>query len=319
MLTYLLHILRPDRIVAKIDKTTNKSYYYLYNGHGDVVQIVNTSGAIKNTYDYDVWGNFLKKEETIKNHFTYFGQTYDETTGLYYLRARYYDPTTGRFTQQDSTEDGYNWYIYGNQNPVMYIDPLGLYYLEKDSDGQVYAVIQYGDTLSGISLSEVGDASAYLKLNYAEPGYLEVGQRVNITGIYNSSYPVPTNIMFSKTSHTQGDSGLRDVSDEEVSRRARDKSLSGEERRRYQREEKLRGQRNKQKRKSHYSIQQSQLPYPNTSFAPAPSQSTPRVSMPDSQFWSNVGAGVITIVGVAAGIYYFCYTGDPSMIYQYAK
>lgn len=114
-----------DRVLAKIDKTTNKSYYYLYNGHGDVVQIVDTSGAIKNTYDYDVWGNFLKKEETIENHFTYFGQTYDETTGLYYLRARYYDPTTGRFTQQDSTEDGYNWYIYGNQNPLMYIDESG--------------------------------------------------------------------------------------------------------------------------------------------------------------------------------------------------
>ena len=114
-----------DRVLAKIDKTTNKGYYYLYNGHGDVVQIVDTSGAVKNTYDYDVWGNFLKKEETIENHFTYFGQTYDETTGLYYLRARYYDPTTGRFTQQDTAEDGYNWYIYGNNNPILYGDING--------------------------------------------------------------------------------------------------------------------------------------------------------------------------------------------------
>ncbi|MBP3361080.1 MAG: RHS repeat-associated core domain-containing protein, partial [Clostridia bacterium] len=96
-----------------------------YNGHGDVVQIVDTAGTVKNSYDYDVWGNFLKKEETIENHFTYFGQTYDETTGLYYLRARYYDPTTGRFTQQDTSEDGYNWYVYGNQNPVLHIDPSG--------------------------------------------------------------------------------------------------------------------------------------------------------------------------------------------------
>ena len=112
-------------MVFKIDALTDNSYYYLYNGHGDVVQIVDTSGTIKNTYDYDVWGNFLKKEETIENHFTYFGQTYDETTGLYYLRARYYDPTTGRFTQQDPAEDGYNWYVYGNQNPVLYADPSG--------------------------------------------------------------------------------------------------------------------------------------------------------------------------------------------------
>ena len=79
-----------------------------------------------NSYDCDVWGNFLAKEETIDNHFTYFGQTYDETTGLYYLRARYYDPTTGRFTQQDPAEDGYNWYVYGNQNPVMFVDYNGM-------------------------------------------------------------------------------------------------------------------------------------------------------------------------------------------------
>lgn len=119
------YIWGPDRVLAQIDALENKSYYYLYNGHGDVVQIVDTDGNIVNSYDYDVWGNFLKKEETIENHFTYFGQTYDETTGLYYLRARYYDPTTGRFTQQDHAEDGYNWYVYGNQNPITYIDESG--------------------------------------------------------------------------------------------------------------------------------------------------------------------------------------------------
>ena len=44
---------------------------------------------------------------------------------MYYLRARYYDPTTGRFTQQDPAEDGYNWYVYANQNPVIYTDENG--------------------------------------------------------------------------------------------------------------------------------------------------------------------------------------------------
>ena len=57
------------------------------HGHGDVIQIVDTSGNVVNNYDYDVWGNFITKQETIDNPFTYFGQTYDETTGLYYLRA----------------------------------------------------------------------------------------------------------------------------------------------------------------------------------------------------------------------------------------
>ena len=113
-----------DRVLAQID-IENILYYYIYNGHGDVVQIVDETGNIKNRYDYDVWGNFITKDETIENAITYFGQTYDEETGLYYLRARYYDPTTGRFTQQDPAEDGYNWYVYGNQNPVMYVDGNG--------------------------------------------------------------------------------------------------------------------------------------------------------------------------------------------------
>ena len=81
-----------------------------------MVQIVDVSGNVVNSYDYDVWGNFLKKEETIENHFTYFGQTYDEATGLYYLRARYYDPTIGRFISEDPIKDGYNWYVYGKNN-----------------------------------------------------------------------------------------------------------------------------------------------------------------------------------------------------------
>ena len=125
MYPYIQYIWGPDRALAQIDKLTNTAYYYLYNGHGDVVQITDTAGNVVNKYDYDVWGNFLTKEETIDNPFTYFGQTYDETTGLYYLRARYYDPSTGRFTQQDPAEDGYNWYVYGNQNPVVFVDPVG--------------------------------------------------------------------------------------------------------------------------------------------------------------------------------------------------
>ena len=161
-----------DRVLAKIDKTTNKSYYYLYNGHGDVVQIVDTSGVIKNTYDYDVWGNFLKKEETIENHFTYFGQTYDETTGLYYLRARYYDPTTGRFTQQDPAEDGYNWYIYCVHNPIAYVDDTGLrtYVLNGVNNGKPEGAPEYinefADKLESKGIANVSAIGVYNSTNF---------------------------------------------------------------------------------------------------------------------------------------------------------
>lgn len=136
------YIWGPDKVLAQFDALNNAIYYYLYNGHGDVIQIVDTDGNIVNSYDYDVWGNFISKDETIHNPFTYFGQTYDKATGLYYLRSRYYDPTTGRFTQQDPAEDGYNWYVYGNQNPVLYIDPTG-------ENGTEVASILLGDAFFG--------------------------------------------------------------------------------------------------------------------------------------------------------------------------
>jgi RHS repeat-associated protein len=109
----------PDRVLAKLDNVTGMRYYYIYNGHGDVIQILDTAGNIVNAYEYDTWGNFTNKNESIHNPFTYFGQTYDETTGLYYLRARYYDPKTGRFTQEDPIKDGGNWYSYCGGNPVI--------------------------------------------------------------------------------------------------------------------------------------------------------------------------------------------------------
>ena len=73
---------RRDRVLAKLDNLTGMCYHYIYNGHSDVIQLLDTSGNIVNTYDYDAWGNFVTKDETVHNPFTYFGQTYDETTGL---------------------------------------------------------------------------------------------------------------------------------------------------------------------------------------------------------------------------------------------
>ncbi|MDD6735349.1 MAG: hypothetical protein PUE13_03435, partial [Clostridiales bacterium] len=48
------YIWGPDRVLAHIDFLAGQSYYYLYNGHGDVVQVVDTAGNVKNSYDYDV-------------------------------------------------------------------------------------------------------------------------------------------------------------------------------------------------------------------------------------------------------------------------
>ena len=65
-------------------------------------------------------------EETVPNRLRYNGQMADGLTGLYYLRARYYNASLGRFTQEDVIyNDGLNLYAYCNSNPVMYSDQSG--------------------------------------------------------------------------------------------------------------------------------------------------------------------------------------------------
>jgi RHS repeat-associated protein len=62
-----------------------------------VRQLTNSSGAITDTYDYDAFGNLLNKTGTTPNNYLYRSEQFDPDLGLYYLRARYINPLTGRF------------------------------------------------------------------------------------------------------------------------------------------------------------------------------------------------------------------------------
>jgi RHS repeat-associated protein len=120
----------PDRVLVK-KEISGGEYYYLYNGHGDVIQIVDKNGNVVNNYQYDEWGNILTSNETVSNPFKYAGEVYDSETGLYYLRARYYDPSIGRFLNEDTVEGqinnplSLNIYTYCYNNPLIYSDPSG--------------------------------------------------------------------------------------------------------------------------------------------------------------------------------------------------
>ena len=82
--------------------------------------------SILNRYEYDAWGNLTVCEETVPNRFRFNGQQYDPVSQQYYLRARYYNPVIGRFTQEDTYRgDGLNLYAYCRNNPVCYVDLSG--------------------------------------------------------------------------------------------------------------------------------------------------------------------------------------------------
>ena len=116
-------------------EVTGKSYYYVNNAHGDVLGLLDNAGAMVNRYQYDAFGNTVEAVENVKNRFRYAGEQYDQVTGQYYLRARFYNPVVGRFTQEDTYRgDGLNLYAYVSNNPIKYVDPSGYNACSKKSD-----------------------------------------------------------------------------------------------------------------------------------------------------------------------------------------
>ncbi len=102
--------------------------YYQVDGLGSVTSLSNAAGSIANTYTYDSFGKVTASTGSLVNPFQYTARESDSETGLYYYRARYHDPTTGRFTNEDPIHfrGGINFYEYAQNNPIMFTDPMGL-------------------------------------------------------------------------------------------------------------------------------------------------------------------------------------------------
>jgi RHS repeat-associated protein len=125
--TYGLQRIDEDQIV---NNTWTPSFYG-YDGFGTVRQLTSLTGAVTDTYEYDAFGNQITHPGTTPNNYLYRGEQYDPDLGLYYLRARYYNPQTGRFMSRDP-EDGnpripamLHKYLYANGDPVNGFDPSG--------------------------------------------------------------------------------------------------------------------------------------------------------------------------------------------------
>ena len=109
-------------------------YHYASDELGSITHVV-AGEDILNRYEYDAWGNLTLCEETVENRFKFNGQQYDPISQQYYLRARYYNPVIGRFTQEDTYRgDGLNLYAYCRNNPVYYADPSGHSCDNKDTN-----------------------------------------------------------------------------------------------------------------------------------------------------------------------------------------
>ena len=106
-----------------------QDYYYQANHQGSAVLLSDAAGLVVNAYDYDAFGNFDARVETVANPYGFTGREYDPESGLYYYRARYYDPKAGRFIQEDPlgfAAGDANFYAYVFNDPVNLTDPSGL-------------------------------------------------------------------------------------------------------------------------------------------------------------------------------------------------
>ena len=83
-------------------ETNGEMSYYIVDGQGSTRALTDINGNITDTYTYDAYGNITEQTGNTYNPYLYNQEQYDANTGLYYLRARYMDPSTGRFVSTDS-------------------------------------------------------------------------------------------------------------------------------------------------------------------------------------------------------------------------
>ena len=129
------------------------SRFYLADGHFSTRQLTTSAGSVSDTYTYDGFGGLLASTGLTPNNYQYTGEQFDPNIGLYYLRARYYDQTTGRFSATDPVEGtifsplSLHRYLYTNANPVNNIDPSGKFAMVLAALGAIASVIAVIDLI----------------------------------------------------------------------------------------------------------------------------------------------------------------------------
>ena len=158
-------------LVAKVTPG-DEYYYYHHDGLGSTVAITDENAQIVNSYTYSPYG-LAGAQETIPNAFKYVGRfgVMAEGNGLYYMRARYYDPEVGRFINKDPIRyAGRNVNLYGYvlNNPVNFIDPWGLWRAQFNVGGHIWLPITRGITPGAVG---VNISSEWKSLNPYEAEY----------------------------------------------------------------------------------------------------------------------------------------------------
>ena len=133
----------------------SETYYYIKDASNTVYGLVDVNNEIVEYYHYDAFGNFKIKdnyylwipESAYGNRFLFQGREYDYATQLYYFRNRWYEPETGRWLSPDpiGISGGLNLYAFCGNDPVNFVDPMGLAQLKNGTGRPVIVSGNLGD------------------------------------------------------------------------------------------------------------------------------------------------------------------------------
>ena len=140
--------------------------FYNIDGLSSVASLSNAAGALVQTYTYDSFGKQTASSGSLTNPFQFTGREFDGETSLYFLRARYFDQSAGRFLSEDPIkfDGGVNFYRYVGNDPIDSTDPYGLVQLCCRVARSVYWLGIKGCHCF-LKLSDGGTLGGYFKLS----------------------------------------------------------------------------------------------------------------------------------------------------------
>ncbi|OGX05215.1 MAG: hypothetical protein A3G87_06350 [Omnitrophica bacterium RIFCSPLOWO2_12_FULL_50_11] len=191
IVSYYVHGLGLLAMVTPQDET----FSYHYDGTGNTIAITDHARNIQNTYAYTPFG-ITTENESFHQPFTFSGEygVTQEPNGLYYMRARYYDPVIGRFISEDPigfAGGDVNLFAYVGNNPINFIDPYGYWGFGLD----VSVTGEAGATqLGGAAAATASAGGGVFVGNNATSlgGFTSYGGFVNAGGATPPTQPWPT-------------------------------------------------------------------------------------------------------------------------------
>jgi RHS repeat-associated protein len=130
-------------LISRLDEDENASFYH-YDFRGSTIALTDKDETVSHSYIYDVFGETLSSTEADYNPFRFVGKygVMHETDDFYFMRARYYDASIGRFLSEDPIWST-NLYVYGGNDPVNRVDASGEFWDVLDVASFAYSSVEF--------------------------------------------------------------------------------------------------------------------------------------------------------------------------------